>query len=261
SHRQYHEPCPHCKYRWSFKNDDLCHQCAGPLVAKPAADRSPRGQCAPSPPAILQPPFRDAGADSPFNPTPAEAAYISKGRGKANAAEASKRPWVDRNGWHPRGGSSPTPPTKATHEPADAPAALLGKLEAPLSEGLAVVDGRAFCAEGLEFGPAGLRERGRARSSLAAGVRAGVAEEAKGVFLRAQADRRRGASNGGVGDAAVDAAAMPGGGSTPGVSGAGAGCEGGGAASSAQAAAPPTERPGDLRAGAGQKAQGAAKAV
>ncbi|CAK0789511.1 unnamed protein product [Prorocentrum cordatum] len=154
--QQYHDPCPHCKYRWNFKNNHWCYQCAGALVSQPDGSKRPLGQWAFGPPQFSNSPFHVQPAGSPFaDPTPSQAAAAAatgsgKGRGKkgapppsrgkakakaaASAGHVDRRPWVYHQGWYPYGGAS------APLESADPMAALRAKLGDDGTEALAAVE-------------------------------------------------------------------------------------------------------------------------
>ncbi|CAK0840793.1 unnamed protein product [Prorocentrum cordatum] len=154
--QQYHDPCPHCRYRWNFKNNHWCYQCTGALVSQPDGSKRPIGQWAFGPPQFSSSPFHVQPAGSPFtDPTPAQAAAAAatgpgkcrgkKGappppRGKAKAKAASpaghvdRRPWVYHQGWYPYGGASAPP------EPGNPMAALRAKLGDDGTEAPAAVE-------------------------------------------------------------------------------------------------------------------------
>ncbi|CAK0910101.1 unnamed protein product, partial [Prorocentrum cordatum] len=154
--QQNHDPCPHCRYRWNFKNNHWCYQCTGALVSQPDGSKRPLGQWAFGPPQISNSPFHVQPAGSPFaDPTPSQAAAAAatgsgKGRGKkgapppprgkakakaaASAGHVDRRPWVYHQGWYPYGGAS------VPLEPDDPMAALRAKLGDDGTEALAAVE-------------------------------------------------------------------------------------------------------------------------
>ncbi|CAK0911601.1 unnamed protein product [Prorocentrum cordatum] len=154
--QQYHDPCPHCRYRWNFKNNHWCYQCTGALVSQRDGSKRPLGQWAFEPPQFSSSPFHVQPAASPFtDPTPAQAAAAAatgpgKGRGKkgappplrgkakaktaSSAGHVDRRPWVYHQGWYPYGGASAPP------EPGDPTAALRAKLGDDGAEALAAVE-------------------------------------------------------------------------------------------------------------------------